>query len=222
MTIEEKIFNKSKPNYSKLIKYGFKQKNDSYIYKTNFLNNEFMAEVTINENSVNGKVYDLNTMFEYTNIRLDIEGSFVNSVKEEYIKILKNIKDNCFESEYFNFEQSNRITSYIINKYNAKPEFLWDKYPGYGVFKNKDNKWFGIIMDIDKSKISNKTGLIEVINLKVDKKEIDNIIKDNGIYEAYHMNKKSWVSVSLDDTLDDEFIIDLIDNSYSLVNNKVD
>lgn len=222
MTIEEKIFNKSKPNYSKLIKYGFRQKNDSYIYKTNFLNNEFMAEVTINENSVNGKVYDLNTMFEYTNIRLDIEGSFVNSVKEEYIKILKNIKDNCFESEYFNFEQSNRITAYIINKYNAKPEFLWDKYPGYGVFKNKDNKWFGIIMDIDKSKISNKTGLIEVINLKVDKKEIDNIIKDNGIYEAYHMNKKSWVSVSLDDTLDDEFIIDLIDNSYSLVNNKVD
>ena len=117
MTIEEKIFNKSKPNYSKLIKYGFKQKNDSYIYKTNFLNNEFMAEVTINENSVNGKVYDLNTMFEYSNIRLDIEGSFVNSVKEEYIKILKSIKDNCFESEFFIFEQSNRITSYIMNKY---------------------------------------------------------------------------------------------------------
>ena len=222
MTIEEKIFNKSKPNYSKLIKYGFKQKNDSYIYKTNFLNNEFMAEVTINENNVNGKVYDLNTMLEYTNIRLDIEGSFVNSVKEEYIKILKNIKNNCFESEFFIFEQSNRITSYIMNKYNIKPEFLWNKYPGYGVFKNKSNKWFGIIMDIDKSKISNKTGLVEIINLKVDKDIIDNILKDNGIYEAYHMNKKSWVSVSLDDTLTDEYIINLIDNSYSLVNNKVD
>ena len=77
-------------------------------------------------------------------------------------------------------------------------------------------------MDIDRSKISNKTGLTEIINLKVDKDELDNMLKNNGIYEAYHMNKKSWVSISLDDTLNDEFIIDLIDKSYSLVNNKVD
>ncbi len=222
MTIEENIFNKSKPNYLKLVKYGFKQKNSSYIYNQNFFNNEFMVEIIIKDNNVDGKVYDLNTMLEYTNIRLSIEGSFVNSVKEEYIKILKNIKDNCFESEYFNLEQSNRITSYIMDKYNTKPEYLWNKYPGYGVFKNKDNKWFGIIMDIDRSKISNKTGLTEIINLKVDKDELDNMLKNNGIYEAYHMNKKSWVSISLDDTLNDEFIIDLIDKSYSLVNNKVD
>lgn len=222
MTIEEKIFNKSKPNYSKLIKYGFKKNNDFYIYNKNFFNDEFMVEIIIKDKSVSVKVYDLNTMLEYTNIRLDIEGSFVNSVREEYIKILKSIKDNCFESEFFNFEQSNRIASYIMDKYNIKPCFLWDKYPGYGVFKNKDNKWFGIIMDIDRSKISNKEGLIEVINLKVDKNKIDNILKDKGVYEAYHMNKKSWVSISLDDTLTDKFIIDLIDNSYFLVNNKVD
>ena len=40
----------------------------------------------------------------------------------------------------------------------------------------------------------------------------------NGIYDAYHMNKKSWVSIILNDTVSDELIIKLIDNSYSLLN----
>ena len=47
---------------------------------------------------------------------------------------------------------------------------------------------------------------------------MDNLFKVEGIYEAYHMNKKSWVSIVLNDTVSDEIIIKLIDNSYSLLN----
>lgn len=35
-------------------------------------------------------------------------------------------------------------------------------------------------------------------------------------FKAYHMNKKSWISVSLDDSLSDEEIIRLIDLSFEL------
>ncbi len=34
---------------------------------------------------------------------------------------------------------------------------------------------------------------------------------------AYHMNKKHWISIEIDGSLSDNFIIDLINNSYNLV-----
>ena len=63
----------------------------------------------------------------------------------------------------------------------------------------------------------NKFGLIEVINVKINPNDKDNLLKIEGIYEAYHMNKKSWISIILDDTLSDDLISELIDNSYKLV-----
>ena len=47
---------------------------------------------------------------------------------------------------------------------------------------------------------------------------IKELIKNNGFYKAYHMNKKSWISVILDNTLDNEIIYSLIDQSYNNVN----
>ena len=80
----------------------------------------------------------------------------------------------------------------------------------------KTNKWFGIVMQIDKSKLINDEGLVEVINVKVDDL-VDNYVDNKSIFKAYHMNKKSWISIILDDSLSDCYIIKLIDISYSLV-----
>ena len=63
----------------------------------------------------------------------------------------------------------------------------------------------------------NKFGLIEVINVKINPNDKDNLLKIEGIYEAYHMNKKSWISIILNDTLSDDLVSELIDNSYKLV-----
>ena len=77
-------------------------------------------------------------------------------------------------------------------------------------------------MDIPFNKIDkNKSGLIEVINVKINPNDKDNLLKIEGIYEAYHMNKKSWISIVLDDTLSDDLISELIDNSYKLVTKMV-
>lgn len=47
---------------------------------------------------------------------------------------------------------------------------------------------------------------------------IKELIKMDGFYRAYHMNKKSWISIILDNTLDNEIIYSLIDQSYNNVN----
>ena len=219
MTIEENILKKTEPNYEKLLKYGFKKEHDKYTYKTTIMNDEFEVEITVKE-KLEGKVIDLNTEEEYTNIRLENIGAYTSKVKEEYEKVLIDIKNRCFEKNYFMFPQSNRITEYIINKYKAEPEFLWKKLDGSAVFRNKNNKkWFGIIMDINKNKIDKENKIAEIINLKIEEKDKEKLLKINGFYEAYHMNKNKWISIILDDTVFDEEIIKLIDKSYNLINN---
>ena len=217
MSIEDEILKKEKLNKDKLIGYGFIRKDGIYKYSKTFMNDNFRADIYIDDNeNINGKIYDLETNDEYTNFRIEgTVGEFVNTVKEEYTKILKDIADKCFEKEYFVYQQSNRITKIIKQKYNVYPEFLWTKFPDYGVFRNsRSKKWFGIIMNIDRSKIIKEdTGEIEVLNIKLDDK-VEKLLNKKEIYPSYHLSKKSWVSVILDDTLPDEKIMKLVDISY--------
>ena len=223
MVIEDEVFKKYKLKKDKLISYGFKNENEIYKYSKNFMNDTFRAEICIDKNGkVSGKVIEIELNEEYTNFRMEnAVGEFVNTVREGYIKILQDIANNCYEKEEFIFEQTNRITNLINEKYKVSPEFLWNKFPGFGVFRNtRSNKWFGIIMNIDRSKIiSGNTGEIEVLNVKLDD-DVKNYLGKNGIYPSYHLNKKSWITIILDDTLSDKEIMDLIDISYRCSDGK--
>ena len=223
MKIEEEIFKKSKPIKEKLIKYGFKKENNIYIIEKTFMNDSFKAIITIEKENIKGKIIDLEFNEEYTNIRVEnSQGEFVNKVKNEYKKILQDIKNNCFENKYFTTDQANRITNYILNKYNDKPEFLWEKYENFGVFRNQINKkWYAIIMNINKSVLKEKDNKqIDILNVKTDEKIIEKLIKEKGYYKAYHMNKKNWITIALDETLKDSVIEKLIDSSYNEINEK--
>ena len=222
MNIEKEIFQRTKVNLNKLIKYGFIKENSIYTYERYFLNNEFKAIITIDNNgTVTGKVYDLQLNEEYTNIRTKMTGEFVSKVKDEYKNILIDIKNNCYEDNLFINEQANEITRYIKDKYSVDPEFLWEKYPFFGIFRNKNNnKWFALITNVDKSKIDEGNGKVELLNIKLDSNKIKELLQNKGYYEAYHMNKKSWISIILNNTLKDKEIFELIDESYNIINKK--
>ena len=217
MSIEIEVFKKYIPNNKNLIKYGFKKCNNEYKFSKTFMNDVFRADIVIDsKGQVIGKVIEIELNEEYTNFRIEGNtGEFVGTVRKEYRNILQDIANNCFEKEYFIFEQTNRITKLINEKYEVSPEFLWDKFPGYGVFRNtRSNKWFGIIMNIDRSKIiSDKSGEIEVLNVKLGD-DIQNYIGIEGIYPSYHLSKKNWISIILDDTLSDKEIMDFVNISY--------
>ena len=55
---------------------------------------------------------------------------------------------------------------------------------------------------------------VEVINVKVDKDQIETLLARDGIYPAFHMNKKCWVSIIFDGTLTDSNIQRMVDESY--------
>ena len=71
-------------------------------------------------------------------------------------------------------------------------------------------------MNIDKSKLdSNTKGEVEIINIKTNR--VEELLNKKGFYPAYHMNKKYWITIILDESLSDKEIMELISESYELV-----
>ena len=210
MSIESNIFKRYTPDWEKCKKE----------YEKLFLNNSFKAVIKINDNGeVNGTVYDLENDDEFLPLRLESnEGSFVGKVREEYEKILTQIRDENFIRNYFIYPQSNRITQLIYKKYGSEPEFLWEKFDGSGIFRNTESqKWYGAILDVDRGKLQKgKTGIIEVLDIKLEPDEIQELLLQPNFYPAYHMNKKSWITIILDESVSDDIIMELIDKSYQL------
>ena len=216
MDFEEEIFSKKKIDFKRLESYGFKKENDKYTFEKAFLDNQFKAVVTVNKfGKIKGKVIDLNFGDEYTNYRIEEQiGEFVGRVREEYKNILKDIAGNCAFSQYFKYEQANRIANLIYEKYADTPLFPWDDENG--VFKNTSSeKWYGIIMRINKGKLDKKyDSEVEVLNVKLDKDEINDLVLKDGYFRAYHMNKTYWITIPLDDTLEDSEIMDKVIKSH--------
>ena len=215
--IEQEIFKKCTFNNELLLKYGFKDNT----YQTNI--ETFKVIITIKDNILEGKLYDTSfDDYEYTAFRIeDNIGSFANHIKEEYIKLLNDIKNKCCTETLFIYNQTNEIVNNIKAKYGDYPIYKWEDNEST-VFENSTNhKWYGLIMPISKSKLDNKTNkIVEVINIKLDPNEILELLKRKGFYKAYHMNKKYWITIILDNTLSTEEIMNLIDKSYNLVKPK--
>lgn len=209
----ENIFKKSIPDYKKLVKYGFKKEGFCYKYSVKIID-DLEAIITVCNDKVDSKIIDTAFGEEYTNHKISNQtGEFVGKVREEYTKILNNIKDKCFIDKPFITNQANRISKLIFTKYKSLPIFKWDNLDA-AVFEN-NNKWFGLIMNVDRSKFSDLEGETEIINIKLDNHKITNLLKEKGFYKAYHMNKKNWITITLDDTINDEKLMKLIEESYS-------
>lgn len=218
--MEQEVFKRTEFDYNKLIKFGFTKENNIYRYSKPFLDN-FRVDIIIDEKGIlHGNIIDLIAEDEYTAFRIESQnGSFVNKVREEYKSLLTSIRENCTKQNCFITAQANRIANSIKNMYQDEPAFLWDKYPGYGVFRNiTNNKWYAIIMNIDKSKLNiAESGEIEIINLKLEEEKIPLLLTKGSFYPSYHMNKKNWLSIVLDDSISDEEILAYVKESHSFV-----
>ncbi len=117
----------------------------------------------------------------------------------------------------------NRIEfeNYIIQTYKAKKVYPWAKYPSFATFRCGNNKCFAICMDISKNKIG-LTGddTIQIVNLKCSPFMISALIKEQGIFPAYHMSKEHWITVLLNGAVEQQKLKALVDLSYELVAKK--
>lgn len=219
----DNIFQNKKLNSKKLLNYGFKKGKDSFSYTTKLLEGDFRLDVEIKApNIVETKIVELETNEIYTLHLTDSQGTFIGKIREEYQNKLTDIVQKCFESNIFKTEYAVKIIEYIRKKYNNEIEFLWEKFAGNAVARRTDNnKWYLALLTVQKNKLGiNSNELIEIVDLRADKKEVPELIKKDNIYPGYHMNKQNWITIILDGSMDIEEIFEYIDKSYILAAKK--
>lgn len=216
----EKLLKNRKIDFKRLLEYGFVEKEGHYEYKTTLIENEFDIIVTFSKDSkLDTKVIDLMSNDEFLLIKVsDATGEYVGKVREAYKSILNEIIIKCSEIEVFKSNQAKQVIKYIKEKYDNEPEFLWEKFAGNAVFRHKENKkWYGILLTISKSKLGlDSDELIDIIDLKILPEDIENIVDNEKYFLGYHMNKKHWFTIILDNSVPIEEIFKFIDESYNI------
>ncbi|MBR4462555.1 MAG: MmcQ/YjbR family DNA-binding protein [Erysipelotrichaceae bacterium] len=214
MNIIDETFSRYQPDFKKLKAYGFCIENGSFIYEKEIMDGAFLAKLRIDEDGqIEGKLIDLDLNEEYTGIYASHYGAYVSVVQEAYIALLEEIRDRCFVKQFFVSAQSRRTAAYIKKEYETKPEFIFKKYPDYAVFRN-NGKWFAVIMNIAGKKIGTDAEEVEIIDVRSDPYITASLKNEKGFHEAYHMNKDNWITIELNDSVDDEIIFSMIDASH--------
>ena len=213
----EHYFDKYSFQPDKAQAYGFKKMDGIFEYQCPVLSGSFFLKMWIKAQEVSFKVYDQDTGDEYIQIHLEqLQGHFVGQVREVCQETLAAIRQSCFEVEDFLYPQAKRLMNYISQRFQGRIEYLWERSPDSGAIRHRDTlKWYGVFMAIDWKKLdAGKSGKIEVLNVKTN--QVADLTQEKGIYPAFHMNKKYWVSIPLDNTLADEELFALVDRSWQL------
>lgn len=203
----------------RLIDFGFHFHNDCYEYETILQNCDFMLRVTVTQDGkIHTKVIDQSLDEEYTLHLIDhATGSFVSNIREQYENILNEIAQTCFENHIFKNRQTKEIISYVKETYGDELEFLW-KNSNNAIWRRKDNKkWYGALLFLSKRKLGfDSDEVVEIIDLRLSYDNIKNLIDHTNYFPGWHMNKKYWYTMILDERLTTDEICKRIDESYTL------
>lgn len=218
MKIEEELFQKYLVDENKLVAYGFVPVNGKLTFTKDLPDENFQIIIEYND-SFSGRIIDLSIGEEYVNYRREGASGYSAEIKDKFIGLLKDIRDRCCVNQYYESEQAKRIIAHIREVYGDTPEFLWKAYPTFAAIRKKSNrKWYALLGSVPLDKVNkdaSSSQKVEVINVKVG--DVKSLLKKKGYYPGYHMNKKCWVSVILDDKVADAEIYQLIDDSYNSV-----
>ena len=210
-------FEKYSIDKEKALAYGFSEQGETYHYEQLILDGDFKLYVTVQGKEVDFWLVDQETGDDYMQLHMDqMVGQYVGQVRESCQQALEDLRRSCFAVKDFMYPQTKRLVDWISQQYDRPLEYLWDRSTDSGVFRHqKDLKWFGVLMKIDWSKLDAKQeGKIEVLNLKLD--QVSQLLEEPPFYPAYHMNKKYWISIPLDERVEDNHLFELVAKSWTL------
>ncbi len=140
-------------------------------------------------------------------------------VKYECERLFDDVVEKCYDENVFKMPQTKAVLRYVREKHGVAEKYLWEKTPNNAVFREKiSGKWFGALLTVKYKTLGvDKDGLCEIIDLKQTAEKIEIMVDNQSFLPGYHMNKKSWYTIILDDRLETEKLFDCIDESYNLI-----
>lgn len=197
-----------------LLKEGFILNNNLYLKRYNIEKN-FYIEINISKKII-VKVFDILTNEEYYPIYVvNNNGEFTKKLKSTIDEVVKTIINSCLIKN--NVKEN--LIQYVEKKYHTKMTMPWENNPTFITLNtNNTHKWYGLIMDINANLLKlNGDIKVDVINIKLPQDIIPKLIDNINYFPAYHMNKKYWITILLNNNLDINKLYNLIDESYELV-----
>ena len=145
-------------------------------------------------------------------------GPFSSKIRDEVERILSSMIFSLSSRE----KVRDKVISLFREKYGIEGEMPFSDDDTSIVFRSlKNKKWIGIMMNIPSSRL-NIPGEenVDVINLKHSQSKIPSLIDNRFIFPAWHMNKKTWITVLLSPDLDWDFFSSLLEESRRLVEER--
>ena len=200
-----------------LINFGFQFEDNILVFKRNILKDAFRMEIRLVSTDFEIEVYDLDFNEVYSLFSVDsASGEIVTAIREEVKDVLEKIL--CLGS--FVYED---ILCYAKGKYNSTAVQPFKSNPEIKALVTPNDKWYALFLDVEYNKLQKDSHIaskVKIVNLKHIPSKISTVIDNRNIFPAYHMNKNHWISVVLDNNIDIEYVKELIELSYNLVNNK--
>ena len=200
-----------------LINFGFQFEDNTLVFKRNILNDVFRMEIKLISTDFEIEVYDLDFNEVYSLFSVDsANGEIVTTIREEVKDVLEKIL--CLESVIYE-----DVLRYVKERYNSTTVKPFKTNPDIKALVTPKGKWYALFLDVEYNKLKKDSlvnSKVKVINLKHISSKISTITDDRNIFPSYHMNKNHWISVVLDNNIDIEYVKELIELSYNLVNNK--
>jgi len=205
---------------SALDRYGFIKKNSAYKFEADIFNGEFVLSITVSEDGeVETTLTESDTGEPYVLYKIETAvGDYVGKIRAEIAEVLSDIKEKCCEKSVFISETTKNAIGYIKEKYDVEPEFLWEKFPDTCIFRRKDNNlWFAVILTVNAKKLGiDEDKTVELLLIRGNPATIDN----KTVFIGWHMNKKSWISMILDERTSEEQLRSAIDQSFFLAKKR--
>ncbi len=213
------VFAKRKLSPMQLSEYGFDTVGSDYRYTCEIMDGDFLLHVIFDRHgNVETSLTECDTGEDYSLYKTTAQGTYVGQIREAITEVLRDIADHCFAASPFRQEQTLQLLAHAAEVYGDEPEFLWESTPNNGILRRKDSgKWYGAILTIPKNKLGiDSKHIVEIIDLHGTPEQIGQLRQRPEFYPGWHMNKKSWYTVILDGSVDNDELFALLAESYRL------
>ncbi len=214
----EIVFRNKTPDAAKLEAYGFRRTGKGLLFRTPIADGHFILAVTVSDaGEVSAALTDAMTEEPYTlHLVPEANGAFVAGVRAAWQEKLEEIAQTCFQSGSL-AHGAQIAADYIEKRYGDLPEFLF----GDGetaVWRRKDSrKWYCALLRVSAKKLGLEADEEkQILDLRIPPEKLDALADGKKYFRGYHMNKKHWVTVCLDGSLEREELFAMIDESYAL------
>ncbi len=211
---------RKKLNKDRVRAFGFSKKGGNYFYTAGLVDGQFDMTVTIfSDGTLETKVIDVASGEEYVlHLTEAATGAFVGRVRKEYDAVLDKIVDACYADDIFKTDYANRLIKYVGSTYGDELEFLWEKFPDNAVWRRKDNqKWYAVLLTVSRRKLGLESDeTVEIIDLRMQPEDVVKTVNHTTFFPGWHMNKKNWITILPDGSVEFEEICRRLDESYQI------